>query len=875
MKRSIRQTLSLAGVASLSVLGLAACGGNSNKTTCAAGTTLQNDMCVPDGSVICGQGTVYDMTAGMCVPDPSACADGTVLVDGKCVPDDDTLTADAEEAAEPNDTSGAGDIQVPVVGDPGYVIHGCITPRDGDTTADLDPWFITVTGPTLLDITADGVHGLAAGFDVQTADANLAALDANGWVRFGVNLTGDTSSRQVFLPTAGSYALVLADSRQLFLSEAVAGTADTCYYTTIKQLAIPSPTAITSATTTGTIGGDVKFYSITPAEGDFLDGQVDMPAGSASASVVAQVNDDYKISGEASVDFFGSPIPAEAFFGGLKAADSVVFVVDPEFNYGIAPADFTLTLGAIHAQALPTDGSDLTTTEGDGVFLPAYFDVTSANELVHFDMSFADDSSLVFVDQYFGTVGAVSDPRNGDTPIPSFNGWVRFAQPGRYYAAFYHPDLSVGDTSTVTSTMTSTTAAAIAVGTPVTGASLVDDDSGFYSLDPGANPWLAFNAGATGFGGDVGVAVYDDSEYGALGYDMIPVTAPYDFNPDGSDTYGAIVKGLTSHYLLQVQDTGGSTGATFDLSVAPRAFTDLGAVTEATPVAKTGETLAAAGDHMRYLVTGTAGDDVTVTITPATGLDAVVDRLNRDESSAETADEGAEGEAETFKLTIGAQSWVAFDVTGFGTETGTFDVSVTAVSPVPYTIANSSVAFSDACTGGTTLPQTADAIGFGGVGDESLTDAIDLPFAFDLFGQPVTQFIASSNGWLSFDVANLPDDASFIDYAFPTTSDPNGVVGPYWADLENVVICEKVETGKVTIQWSGNAYGDTTAVVETQLVLHDDGSMDMVWGGNQVDDGSDASIGLENLTGSFGHQIELETAGSVAASTSKTLTPMP
>src|SRR5690606_16565740 len=73
------------------------CVGN---TTCAAGTSLENGECVPDGSVVCATGTQYDEATGTCVADVSGCAAGTVLIEDECVPEDDALVADVEEAAE-------------------------------------------------------------------------------------------------------------------------------------------------------------------------------------------------------------------------------------------------------------------------------------------------------------------------------------------------------------------------------------------------------------------------------------------------------------------------------------------------------------------------------------------------------------------------------------------------------------------------------------------------------------------------------------------------------------------------------------------------------------------------------------------------------
>src|SRR5262249_52829007 len=141
---------------------LAACGDNvpSSGAVCGAGTILQNGVCVPDTSMFCAQGTKYDPASGQCIVDPSACKPGTAYVGGACVPEDDALSAQLQESAEPNDQSTAGAFAAPAIGT-SVTFHGCITPQNG--ARDIDIWAVTATGPTLLEITIDGVHGLDGG----------------------------------------------------------------------------------------------------------------------------------------------------------------------------------------------------------------------------------------------------------------------------------------------------------------------------------------------------------------------------------------------------------------------------------------------------------------------------------------------------------------------------------------------------------------------------------------------------------------------------------------------------------------------------------------------------------------------------------------
>ena len=103
----------------LAVLVLVSCGDNSKECgsgthdkngvclgdgACGPGTKLDTTSgeCVPDGSMICTDGTVFDPTTSTCKLDPNACQGGTVLIGGQCVDPTAGDVVDVEEAPEPN-----------------------------------------------------------------------------------------------------------------------------------------------------------------------------------------------------------------------------------------------------------------------------------------------------------------------------------------------------------------------------------------------------------------------------------------------------------------------------------------------------------------------------------------------------------------------------------------------------------------------------------------------------------------------------------------------------------------------------------------------------------------------------------------------------
>src|SRR5690606_41743686 len=66
--------------------------------------------------------------------------------------------------------------------------------------------------------------------------------------------------------------------------------------------------------------------------------------------------------------------------------------------------------------------------------------------------------------------------------------------------------------------------------------------------------------------------------------------------------------------------------------------------------------------------------------------------------------------------------------------------------------------------------------------NDTLSATQTLPAALDLFGDSVTMFKASSNGFISFDPA-LPSALHNVYGHLPSASAPNGTVAPYWDDL--------------------------------------------------------------------------------------------
>ena len=340
----------------------AGCGDNA--VHCGSGTVELDGVCTSQIAAMCGDGTRLEN--GLCVIDPATCQAGTVLIADRCVDPTRALVIDLEESAEPNgravaagvepSEAPAGTIQLKPPG-AAFVVHGHLTPfRDADTDGQLDPdvdtYLISVTAPTLLDVSVDGVGGAQGAFYV----AGDPAGPVPQYERYGLNLTGDTSRRQLVLPAAGLYSLAITDTRSLAIGDhppppagarGTAGGADAESYASIAVLALPAATVIplTGAVTTQTgalATGEVKLF------GAALDTRATeltavMP-GAATASLAVILGT--ALQGYADEQPATMATPASPAQVPVSETDSstVTLVIDPVYHYGPAPEPFTLTI---------------------------------------------------------------------------------------------------------------------------------------------------------------------------------------------------------------------------------------------------------------------------------------------------------------------------------------------------------------------------------------------------------------------------------------------------------------------------------------------------------------------------------------------------
>ena len=166
-----------------------------------------------------------------------------------------------------------------------------------------------------------------------------------------------------------------------------------------------------------------------------------------------------------------------------------------------------------------------------------------------------------------------------------------------------------------------------------------------------------------------------------------------------------------------------------------------------------------------------------------------------------------------------------------------------------------------------------------GVGDETITN-FTVP-AFTLGGKTYTRIGLVSNGYVVLG-GGAQADVDYVPQTFPSTTKPNGVLAPYWSDLNNDsagaggirigVLAETGTTNKwIVADFSMNLWG-TNDIRNMQVWIGLNGVDDISYTydagtiGQDTPPGYGLTVGAENDSGTAGAQISGPPAGDYVVS---------
>lgn len=147
---------------------------------------------------------------------------------------------------------------------------------------------------------------------------------------------------------------------------------------------------------------------------------------------------------------------------------------------------------------------------------------------------------------------------------------------------------------------------------------------------------------------------------------------------------------------------------------------------------------------------------------------------------------------------------------------------------------------------------------------ETLSSAQTIPFAWNFFGVPVTSYMASDNGYITFDTGATVSEPT--NTAIPDASGPNNAIYAFWDDIG--IVSGSGATDEVrsfnygtapnrthVVQWFSATPTAGSGFMYCAIRLHECGDFDIVLNyGNAT--GMTATIGCEDATGTNGVMVQ-------------------
>jgi Carboxypeptidase regulatory-like domain len=186
-------------------------------------------------------------------------------------------------------------------------------------------------------------------------------------------------------------------------------------------------------------------------------------------------------------------------------------------------------------------------------------------------------------------------------------------------------------------------------------------------------------------------------------------------------------------------------------------------------------------------------------------------------------------------------------------------------STVNLTLTQGADAFGYTCTAGPRTFMNADTV-LALTGDDRVTQ-VTLPFPIKLYGVTYGTAWVDTNGKVSF---VDPGGFQAVNTTLPTTAAPNATAYPFWDDLvvDGSASVRTTVTGSApnrayVVEWRNvYIYGNTSRRLTAEAVFYENGDIAFAYAGldNSYEQGSSATVGIENQTGTIAFQYSANQA---------------
>lgn len=353
---------------------------------------------------------------------------------------------------------------------------------------------------------------------------------------------------------------------------------------------------------------------------------------------------------------------AQGLIYGLKASDSVIIAVDNALNMGMPDADSFFSIRDPGAIAMPTDGDAAIIYDSNDLnwlYFPG-----DAGDVIHLQAQTTSSHVECSLYSPFLTLFV-------PTVAFAYDAWLQLSEAGYYYLGCANGDAA---DYTIQFAREHVTPTPVVIGTGINGATLSANNRNWFELDVSDADWLVFSGDPSSFDGDMLVDFYGRTNAGEIDSAYVLRVDGFRFGSSGTQV-ARIVAGDNSRFLIAISDDGSfSAGAPFSLSVNNRVFSDLGVITNSTPISQIQVSIAA-DEVLYYLVWVDAQSTSEIEIL-ASGDSPVMTAtrwLDTDESPLAQVGDGI-----PLHATDVARGYVAFSVTETAGQAGDFDLVLQA-----------------------------------------------------------------------------------------------------------------------------------------------------------------------------------------------------